>query len=112
MTSDAVALSTYFVTGIVYILVSIPLLFDRIGPNRFYGFRIARAYELTAMWYKVNRSGAKIFVGYGIVMLAIGLIAWFASLSVLLRFEPLLVVNLLLVLVSLVHAMVACNRVN
>lgn len=99
-------------TGIVYILVSIPLPFDRIGPNRFYGFRIARAYESTEMWYKVNRIGAKVFVGYGVIMLAIGLIAWFVSLNVRLRFEPLLIGDMLLVLVSLVHVLIVCNRVN
>ena len=47
MSSEIAALSIYVVTGMVYILVSIPLLFDRIGPNRFYGFRIAKAYEST-----------------------------------------------------------------
>jgi uncharacterized membrane protein len=71
MSSDAVALSAYFATGTVYILVSVPLLLDKIGPNWFYGFRIARAYKSTEMWYKVNRIGAKVFVGYGVIMLAI-----------------------------------------
>jgi uncharacterized membrane protein len=112
MSSGAVALSAYFVTGIVYILVSIPLLFDKIGPNWFYGFRIARAYKSTEMWYKVNRVGAKLFVGYGIIMLAIGTVAWFVSLNVPLTFEPLLIGDLLVVLISLGHALVMCNRVN
>ena len=63
MSGEAVALSSYFVTGIVFILVSIPLLFNRIGPNWFYGVRIPKAYESTEMWYKVNRLGAKVFLG-------------------------------------------------
>jgi hypothetical protein len=42
MTGNAVAVSSYFMTGVVFILVSIPLLFGRIGPNRFYGVRIRR----------------------------------------------------------------------
>jgi len=112
MSGEAAALSTYFVTGTVYILVSVPLLLDKIGPNWFYGFRIGRAYKSTEMWYKVNRIGAKVFVGYGVIMLAIGTIAWVVSLSVPLTFEPLLIDNLLLVFVSLVHALVVCNRVN
>jgi hypothetical protein len=111
MSDDTGALSAYFLTGILYILVSIPLLFGRIGPNRFYRFRIARAYESTEMWYKVNRIGAKVFVGYGVTMLAIGTIVWFVSLPVSVTVEPLLIGNVLLVFVSLVHVRIACNSV-
>jgi hypothetical protein len=50
MDSDAAQWSIFFVTGIVYVLVSLPLLFARVGPNRFYGIRIPKAYESTEMW--------------------------------------------------------------
>ena len=96
----------------VYILVSIPLLFNKIGPNWFYGIRIPKAYESTEMWYKVNRVGAKVFLGYGVIMFAVGTIAWLVSLNVPLTLEPVLIGDLLLALVSPVHVLVVCNRVN
>ena len=64
------------------------------------------------MWHQVNRIGAKVFVVYGVINLAIGLIAWFVSLSIRLSLEPLLIGNVLLVLVSLVHVLIVSNRVN
>ena len=105
-------LSIFFVTGTVYFLVSIPLLFDKIRPNRFYGIRIPKAYESVELWYRVNRLGAKVFLAYGVVMVAIGAVAWLVSLRVSLKFTPLLIGNLLLTLVSFTHVLVACNRVN
>jgi hypothetical protein len=45
-------------------------------------------------------------------MLAIGLITWFVSLNVRLRFESLLIGDLLLLLVSLGHVRIVCNRLN
>ncbi|HEX6563658.1 MAG TPA: SdpI family protein [Chthoniobacterales bacterium] len=112
MSGEAVALSSYFITGIVFILVSIPLLFNRIGPNWFYGVRIRKAYESTEMWYKVNRLGAKFFLGYGIVLLAIGAILWFASIVVPLTPGALGIGNVLLILTSVVHLLTVCSRVS
>jgi len=98
--------SIFFITGIVYVLVSVPLLFNKLGPNRFYGIRIAKAYESTEMWYKVNRIGAKIFLRYGVVMLAVGVVAAFISTNLRLTFAPLLIGNSLLTLASIVHVLI------
>ena len=93
-------------------MVSIPLLFDQIGPNRFYGVRIPKAYESTELWYKVNRLGAKVFLAYRIAMVAVGVVLWLVSSRIGLEFAPLLIGNLLLTLVSFVHVLVACSRVS
>ena len=111
MSGEAVALSIYFVTGIVYILVSMPLLFNRIGPNWFYGVRIPKAYESTEMWYKVNRLGGKVFLAYGTIMLAIGAILWSVSTIVPLTPGALGIGNVLLILISVVHVLAVCSRV-
>jgi uncharacterized membrane protein len=111
MSGETVALLSYVVTGIVYILVSMPLLFNRIGPNCFYGVRIPKAYESTEMWYKVNRLGAKVFLGYGVTMLAIGAILWFVSMIVPLTPGALGIGNVLLILISVVHVLTVCSRV-
>ena len=111
MSGEAVALSSYFVTGIVFILVSIPLLFNRIGPNWFYGVRISKAYESEEMWYKVNRLGAKVFIGYGATLLVVGAILWLVSIIVSLTPGALGIGNLLLILISVVHVLTVSSRV-
>jgi uncharacterized membrane protein len=111
MSGETVALSSYFVTGIVYISASMPLLFNRIGPNWLCGVRIPKAYESTEMWYKVNRLGAKVFLGYGVTMLAIGAILWFVSMIVPLTPGALGIGNVLLILISVVHVLTVCSRV-
>jgi hypothetical protein len=111
MSGEAVALSSYLVTGIVYILVSMPLLFNRVGPNWFYGIRIPKAYESTEMWYKVNRPVAKLLFGYGVIMLAIGAILWFVSIVVPLTPGALGIGNELLILISVVNVLTVCSRV-
>jgi uncharacterized membrane protein len=112
MSDEALALSSYFVTGIVFILVSKPLLFNRIGRNWFYGVRIPKAYESAEMWYKVNRLAAKVFLGYGVIMLAIGALLWFVSIIVPLTPGALGIGNVLLILISVVHVLIVCNRVS
>jgi uncharacterized membrane protein len=111
MSGQAVALSSYLVTGTVYILVSIPLLFNKVGPNWFYGVRIPKAYESDEMWYKVNHLGAKVFLRYGVVMLAIGAILWFVSIMVPLMPRALGIGNFSLILISVVHVLIVCSRV-
>jgi len=60
--------------GLMMILISIPLLYSAIGPNRFYGFRTRKTLSSLDLWYKANKHAAKELVAAGmvIIMLAIG----------------------------------------
>ncbi len=39
--------------------LSVPLLRGSIGPNNYYGMRIAKSFESESNWYAINRYGAK-----------------------------------------------------
>ena len=40
--------------GILFIVISLPLLLGAIPMNRFYGFRISKAFASDANWYAIN----------------------------------------------------------
>ena len=45
-------------SGILLILISIPLYLQKVPPNGLYGFRIRKIMENPELWYPVNRYAA------------------------------------------------------
>jgi|GEM_PF-497135 len=66
--------------GILFIVISLPLLRGSIPMNRFYGFRISKAFKSDANWYAVNKYGAKTLILWSIVMIASGVLFLFVGL--------------------------------
>jgi hypothetical protein len=60
--------------GILFIMISLPLLRGSIPMNRFYGFRISKAFTSDANWYAINKYGAKVLILWSIVMIASGVL--------------------------------------
>ncbi len=54
-------------SGFIFIAVSVPLLMKRIGPNKLYGFRTKTTINNPEIWYKVNKNGAYIMIGIGVL---------------------------------------------
>ena len=63
----------YLVSGVLLIALAIPLLYDKIPPNSFYGFRVSQTLADPKVWYAVNRYAARwlVFAGVSIVAAAI-----------------------------------------
>ena len=59
------------VAPLVIIAVSLPLAFDLVGPNGFYGVRIEATRASEAAWYRGNQAGGVAGVMGGLVALAI-----------------------------------------
>ncbi|MDI6796814.1 MAG: SdpI family protein [Desulfatibacillaceae bacterium] len=59
-------------SGILLIAVSIPLVFNKIPPNHFYGFRLKKAFESEQNWYAINHYGAKVMIVWSCIMIAAG----------------------------------------
>ena len=47
--------------------ISLPLIFEKIKPNPFYGFRIRATLEDTELWYEMNKYFAKRLLVVGLV---------------------------------------------
>jgi hypothetical protein len=60
--------------GILFIVISLPLLRGSIPMNRFYGFRISKAFTSDANWYAINKYGAKVLILWSIVMITSGVL--------------------------------------
>lgn len=57
----------FVLLGLLWILISLPLLFDKIAPNQFYGFRTRKMLSNKEIWYKANKYMAKDFIALGII---------------------------------------------
>ena len=51
--------------------LSLPLLWRKVGPNPWYGFRVRRTLEDPEVWYSANRYAAKWMLGVGLIYTAV-----------------------------------------
>ena len=58
--------------GVLFILISIPLVMKKIDPNRYYGFRFSKALESSENWYTVNCYGGRQMIRWSLFLIVIG----------------------------------------
>ncbi len=68
---------SHTLVGVLLIAMSIPLAKGKVKMSRWYGFKIAKAYESDDNWYKINRHGAKGMITWSILLVVSGLLAPF-----------------------------------
>jgi uncharacterized membrane protein len=56
--------------GVFFVGLSIPLILNRVPPNRFYGFRTAKTLSDPKIWYEVNHISGKDLLLVGILISA------------------------------------------
>ncbi|MEM9159224.1 MAG: SdpI family protein [Verrucomicrobiota bacterium] len=56
--------------------ISLPLLWGKVKMNAFYGIRFMQAFESDEEWYRINRIGAKILIGWSVALAVLTLIVW------------------------------------
>ncbi len=66
----------YVGSGLLLILVSLPLLGGKIPPNAVYGFRVRATLENPAIWYPANKFAAKRLLWTGIVVAGAALVLY------------------------------------
>lgn len=66
-------LADIFFIGILFAVLSLPLLFGLIPRNPIYGFRVPATLRDEAVWYAINRRTAREAIGIGLVHAAL---AW------------------------------------
>ncbi len=65
---------THLIVGLLIIAVSLPLILQKIGRNHYYGIRIPEAFESEERWREINAYGGRLFLRWGIVVTAVGLV--------------------------------------
>jgi len=69
-TSSSFVISPLLV-GALCIALGIPLALNKIKPNSFYGFRLAKTLNDESVWYRVNAFTGKAFIGSGVATIAL-----------------------------------------
>jgi uncharacterized membrane protein len=55
-------------------IISVPLLFDLVPPNRFYGIRLRASFASEQSWYAINRFGGKRFLLFSAEVMLLGFV--------------------------------------
>lgn len=55
MEDEIIIALTFLLTGTLEIVISIPLILEKIPPNYLYGFRVKKTLSNKEIWYKANK---------------------------------------------------------
>ena len=70
MTQAALYSLAFCGVGLLFVALSIPLIKERVPPNSFYGFRIAKSLSDPKIWYAFNRmSGIDLLIAGALISL-------------------------------------------
>src|SRR5689334_8701044 len=64
-------------SGLILVVLSIPLIMGKISPNPWYGFRVRRTLSNPVVWYAVNAYSAKWLLAVGIVNIVSAVVLYF-----------------------------------
>jgi uncharacterized membrane protein len=65
---------SHLIAGLLIVAFSLPLVWRKIGRNRFYGIRVPAAFESDERWREINAYGGRLFLRWGIAVVLIGLV--------------------------------------
>mgnify|MGYP003466139881 CR=1 FL=1 len=60
--------------GLLFISMSIPLVLEKVPPNRWYGFRVAKTFSSERIWYSANRVAGYDLLSVGILTVVIAVV--------------------------------------
>ena len=67
--------------AVLFVVLAVPLYNGSVEMNRWYGFRIRKAFSSEENWYKINRYGAKRLMLWSIPIFLAGIAAFFVPLG-------------------------------
>ena len=82
MNEDLVIIFVFIFVGALEIVMGIPLMYEKIKPNWFYGFRLPKTVSNKDIWYKVNKKTGKDLVLSGIIVVILSLTLLFLNLNI------------------------------
>ena len=77
MSDKLLFLIMYCGGGLVFSAISLPLLFRKIPPNNWYGFRVQATLQDPKVWYAANEYMARRLLFVGIITAAAALVGYF-----------------------------------
>ena len=78
--SITLGISNIFV-GLMFIVISIPLVKRKVSMNNLYGVRIKKAFESEENWYKINAYGGQQLILWSTLLVLMGVASFFLPLE-------------------------------
>ena len=69
--------ASHIFVALVLILISIPLVKDKIPMNRWYGIRFKKSFESDENWYRINRYGGRQLIIWSVILALLGIVIIF-----------------------------------
>src|SRR5438093_6392374 len=88
----------YMATGIMFCLISVPLIKGRVPRNRWYGFRVPKTLRSDSVWYPVNAYSGKCLYVSGLIIAAGSLLL--VPLGLFLSAETIAMIGLIVMIVA------------
>jgi uncharacterized membrane protein len=102
----------YGLMGVLLIALSVPMMYDKIPPNSFYGFRTPRTLSDPNVWYPANRVAGRNLALAGLIVSTTALVVFSIHKSI----HPgtaaltLLIVSMASLIGAVVHFLMALRR--
>ena len=63
----------FVIVSVVFIIIGIPFYLEKVGPNRWSGFRVTKTFSSPEIWYAANKTMGLDLIIAGIALLAVSL---------------------------------------
>ena len=67
----------FLIGGLVFFLISLPLIYRKVPMNSFYGVRVPAAFESKERWYEINAYGGRLLAIGSLVIVVVGIVGLF-----------------------------------
>ena len=103
----------YGIGGVWLIAISLPMIYDKIPPNGFYGFRTPRTMSDPNVWYPANRVAGRNLALAGVIVATTALVVFAMQKNLQPRTAALtlLIVSMAALIGAVVHSFIALRRI-
>jgi uncharacterized membrane protein len=103
----------YFGVGLLVAALALPMMYDKIPPNGFYGFRTPRTLSDPNVWYPANRVAGRNLAVAGVIVATTALVLLAMQKSIQPRTPSfiLLAVSMTALIGAVVHSFIALRRI-
>jgi len=103
----------YGIGGVLLIAISLPMIYDKIPPNGFYGFRTPRTMSDPNVWYPANRVAGRNLALAGVIVATTALVVFAMQKNLQPRTAALtlLIVSMAALIGAVVHSFIALHRI-
>ncbi len=103
----------YGIGGVLLIAISLPMIYDKIPPNGFYGFRTPRTMSDPNVWYPANRVAGRNLALAGVIVATTALVVFAMQKNLQPRTAALtlLIVSMAALIGAVVHSFIALRRI-